>query len=105
MGSHEWTKHGTCCHTTPGLESQLAFVKAALSLREKAGILAAFTAAGIKPGASYSYATMASAINSTLGHAPLLGCKGGALNEIGLCYDRQTMQGIECDDSVKHQQG
>merc|ERR1719247_888313 len=104
--SHEWSKHGTCCDKTKGLEDQLGFFTAALQYRQKAGFLDAFKKAGITPGASYSYGNMSDAVKAALGVAPLMGCKtGNTLSEIGMCIDKDSMQFIECDISVKNQQG
>lgn len=104
---HEWSKHGTCCDKTSGLEDQESFFSSALGMRDKAGLLAALTKANIKPdGSSYAYSDMANAIKSAIGVAPLLGCKtGNTLSEIGLCYSSSSKSLQECDESVKNQQG
>jgi len=104
--SHEWTKHGTCCDTTSGVNTQASFFATALAARDKAQLLKALAAASITPnGKSYSYASMATAIKASLGVSPLMGCKtGNTLSEVGLCYSK-SMELQECDSSVKQQEG
>jgi len=102
---HEWSKHGTCCDTTPGVNSQADFFASALSMRDKSGILAAFNTSGIVPGASYSFDKMAQAVKSAIGVNPTMGCKtGNTLSEIALCFTKD-LQLQECDPSVSSQPG
>jgi len=102
---HEWSKHGTCCDSTQGLEDQASYFAGGLKLRNQDSLLSALSKASITPGGSYTYAAMADAIKAVIGVAPLMGCKtGNTLSEVGVCYSK-TLEAIECDDSVKSQSG
>jgi len=103
---HEWGKHGTCCSKTAGLEDQLSYFSAALKMRSQEGMLSALQKAGILPnGKGYTFSAMTSAIKTSIGAAPVMGCKtGNTLSEIGVCYSK-TMEATECDPSVSSQSG
>lgn len=99
--THEYEKHGTCATDVQALNTEFAFMKTTLSLRQEMGFYQVLSDAGISPGSSFSPDDYSNAIKSRFGVAPLLCCdNNNNLNGIAVCMDRGfTPQ--ECSEQVK----
>ncbi|XP_059308743.1 ribonuclease S-7-like [Lycium ferocissimum] len=96
---HEFLKHGTCCE---GHNTEEAYFKLAMRLKDRFDLLTILRASGIIPGNYYSIDSIQKAIKGVTRAVPNLYCNPDPHNprmelvEIGICFDPKATYVMVC---------
>ncbi|XP_027165356.1 ribonuclease 2-like isoform X1 [Coffea eugenioides] len=84
--AHEWEKHGTCC--SPVIRDEYSYFLTAINVYSKYNVTQVLNEAGYLPSNSEKYPLggIIAAIQNAFHATPELQCKGGAVEELRLCF-------------------
>nr|AAN76453.1 self-incompatibility ribonuclease [Petunia axillaris subsp. axillaris] len=99
LWGHEFLKHGTCC---TGYDTEEAYFKLAMGLKDRFDLLKILSARGIIPGTTHTLDNIQKAIKAVTRALPNLYCSSDPkrprmeLLEIGICFDPKATSVIVC---------
>lgn len=99
--AHEWEKHGTCSLTV--LPTQEDYFSKALELNDKYDIDVVLQDAGIDmSGSTVATKDVQNALNDAFGVQGAVKCNGNSIQEVWMCFDKETYEPFTCPSSIKN---
>lgn len=101
LWEHEWSKHGTCCYNNKQVGGQYKYFKGTLELFEKYPIQKWLQQSSITPKPThYETKIFINSIESNFGKKVILQCKHDYLDSVMLCFNRNSLEPINCPEKT-----